>query len=256
MIQNFYHRHKYFLVQVGVLCVLILLVMLVGSRKQNTYKPPVTKTDLLISRLQEENKRMLADTMLLQAFPKLTFDLPEVVIRYKSSIMIGSAASTTKTELIGFILSNNPTLEKQYVRRVVDAYIADCALEGINHDIAISQMCLETGFLRFKGAVKMNQFNFCGLGAIGKETAGLTFASLEEGVRAHVQHLKAYSSHEPLSTKLVDTRFAFVKRGIAPDIQALSGTWASDLNYGYKMEAMMRILLKKTSTSEILAKGV
>ena len=256
MIYKFFILHKRFLIQVVILCLLIFVVLAAGSNTRNTYIEPYSKTDSLIDLVNYENQLLLNDTSVLNPYTMLVVDLPMVVVRYKENMLIRSTSMTNKAQLTEFILSNNPKLDKQFVSRVVDAYITDCALEGINHDIAISQMCLETGFLRFNGAVRAEQFNFCGLGAIGKEIAGSSFESIETGVRAHVQHLKAYAGLDPLSTKLVDNRFGFVKRGSAPDIHSLAGTWASDVNYGFKMEAMIRSLMNTDAEMEILAKGV
>jgi N-acetylmuramoyl-L-alanine amidase len=41
-------------------------------------------------------------------------------------------------------------------------YREEAAIEGVNHDIAFCQMCLETGFLAFGNDVKPDQNNFCG----------------------------------------------------------------------------------------------
>ncbi len=64
--------------------------------------------------------------------------------------------------------------------------------EGVNPDLAFIQMCHETGFLRFDGTVDKSQNNYCGLGATGNGVKGSTFLDQKEGVRAHIQHLKAY----------------------------------------------------------------
>jgi hypothetical protein len=253
--KNYFKEHKRFLVQVAILCLLIIVVLAAGSNTRNTYSEPVSHTDSILEKIAIENRLILSDTSLLSTYSIPIFDLPEIEIRYRPTILIRSVASTTKAQLISFLITNNPKLDLNFVQHIVETYISDCAVEGINHDIAISQMCLETGFLRFNGSVKADQFNFCGLGATGK-SMGSTFGNMEDGVRAHIQHLKAYASHEPITTKLVDTRFAFVKRGIAPDIHSLAGTWASDQNYGYKMEAMIRLLTKSVRKTETLANGV
>ncbi|MEH2168652.1 MAG: cell wall hydrolase, partial [Nostoc sp.] len=69
-----------------------------------------------------------------------------------------------------------------------------------------------------------------------------SFPSARIGVRAHVQHLKAYASLEPLVQEVVDPRFRFVTRGIAPLIDQLSGRWSADLDYGTKISAMLKRL--------------
>ena len=48
----------------------------------------------------------------------------------------------------------------------------------------------------------------------------------EEGVRAQIQHLKAYANKEPLVTELIDPRFHLVTRGVAPYWVDLNNRWA------------------------------
>ena len=103
-------------------------------------------------------------------------------------------------------------------------------------------MCLETGFLRFGGDIKPQQNNFAGLGAIGGGTEAASFPSARIGVRAHIQHLKAYASLEPLVQQEVAPRFRFVTRGIAPSVDQLSGRWSADLDYGTKIKALFKRL--------------
>ncbi|MEL7244228.1 MAG: cell wall hydrolase, partial [Cyanobacteria bacterium J06573_2] len=69
-----------------------------------------------------------------------------------------------------------------------------------------------------------------------------TFPSARVGVRAHIQHLKAYASLEPLAQENVDPRFRFVTRGIAPLVTDLSGRWEADLQYGDKIVALVKRL--------------
>lgn len=90
----------------------------------------------------------------------------------------------------------------------------------------------ETNWLRFGGYVKAEQCNFAGLGATGNGLSGNTFPDVRTGVRAQVQHLKAYASTEPLKNKCVDTRFGYVSRDSAPTVLKLSGTWAASKPYG------------------------
>jgi N-acetylmuramoyl-L-alanine amidase len=122
-------------------------------------------------------------------------------------------------------------------------YLEEARIEGVNHDIAFVQMCLETGFLRFGGQVKPEQNNFCGLGAVDGGAAGASFVDLRTGVKAHIQHLKAYSSTDPINQlPIVDPRFHLVRRGVAPLVKDLAGRWASDREYGSKIMALVRRL--------------
>ena len=121
-------------------------------------------------------------------------------------------------------------------------YREEAAIEGVNYDIAFCQMCLETGFLQFGGDVLPEQNNFGGIGAIGNGARGDSFSDRRIGVRAQIQHLKAYASARPLVQPLVDPRFSLIKRGTAPLLGQLSGKWAEDVNYDKKIMAILRRL--------------
>ncbi|WP_339230458.1 N-acetylmuramoyl-L-alanine amidase [Oceanobacillus sp. FSL K6-2867] len=106
---------------------------------------------------------------------------------------------------------------------------------GIRGDIAFAQAMHETDFLRFTGVVQSEQNNFCGLGATGPDNPGASFDTPREGVLAHIQHLFAYASTDPLPDKypLVDPRFNMMTRGSAQSWIALNGKWAvPGDNYG------------------------
>ncbi len=62
---------------------------------------------------------------------------------------------------------------------------------------------------------------------------------MEEGIRAHIQHLKAYSSIEKLNSPIIDKRYKFVKRGSVKTIYDLSGKWAMDPLYGKKLYKLL-----------------
>ena len=139
-------------------------------------------------------------------------------------------------QLVSFFMENNPDADEQRVVRIAVLYISECASEGVNSDVAFVQMCLETGFLRFQGLVTAEMNNFCGLGAVGPGQPGHSFPDECTGIRAHVQHLKAYGSPDPLNGDLVDPRYHYVTpRGKSPDILGLAGTWAADRLYGEKL---------------------
>ncbi len=147
--------------------------------------------------------------------------------------------------LTSFFLDNNPQADSVEVRTVAEIYIQESSEEGVNWDVAFVQMCLETGFLRFGGLVTRDMNNFCGLGAISAEQPGCRFPDERTGIRAHVQHLKAYASTEPLEGELVDPRFRYVNpRGRAQDIYHLAGTWASDSEYGVKLAELLERLYR------------
>ena len=152
----------------------------------------------------------------------------------------------TQEQLVSFFLmqtalAQTGEVDQEKVERLAAYYVKESSAEGINADIAFAQMCLETGFLRFGGLVTADMNNFCGLGAINAENPGLAFPDEQTGVRAHIQHLKAYASAEPLKLPSVDPRYRYVNpKGKAPHIYNLAGTWASDPAYGHKIDQLLR----------------
>jgi N-acetylmuramoyl-L-alanine amidase/Mannosyl-glycoprotein endo-beta-N-acetylglucosaminidase len=152
---------------------------------------------------------------------------------------------TTELQLQLFLKNNNATGSSQYPD-IATLYREESAIEGVDFDIAFSQMCLETNFLRFGGAIVPSQNNFASLGAAGSGPEGASFTSARLGVQAHIQHLKAYASILPLVQKEVDPRFQFIPRGIAPLIGNLSGRWNIDPSYGDKILAMLRRLYESS----------
>jgi hypothetical protein len=141
-----------------------------------------------------------------------------------------------------FLLQNNPRPDGGFVRLLAKIYVEEAAFEGVNHDAAFSQMCLETGYLNYGGLVQPEWYNFCGLGAIGPQQPGLVFPDPRTGVRAHIQHLKGYATEEPLKGELVDPRYRYVKKGSSPAIEGLAGTWAADRQYAVKINAILHRL--------------
>ncbi len=158
------------------------------------------------------------------------------------SRVISEAGIKSSDQLVSFFMERNPAADKKQVLRLAKYYIEECKTEGINSDCAFVQMCLETGFLTYGNLVTPDMNNFCGLGAIDAEHRGEYFATEELGVRAHVQHLHAYSTTEDkiLHNDLVDRRYKYVKpRGKAPTVFELSGTWAGDKEYGNKLDSLL-----------------
>lgn len=138
--------------------------------------------------------------------------------------------------------SDAPTIEK-----FCQMYFEECEAEGVKAEVAFCQAMLETAFLKFGGNVDKEQYNFAGLGATGGGVKGESFPNVQTGIRAQVQHLKAYASTQDLNQDCVDTRFKFVTRGCAPYVQWLGIQenpnsneqkkmgWAAGKNYGYNI---------------------
>jgi hypothetical protein len=155
-------------------------------------------------------------------------------------LILGKGLKASST-LAGFLREANP-LAGDFAGYLAGLYVEEAGAEGVNHDVAFAQMCLETGFLRFGGLVSPDMNNFCGLGAIGPGQPGDRFSSPRLGVRAHLQHLKVYATGEPLNRELVDPRYYYVVPGTAPSIKGLAGTWATDKLYGEKIRSILERL--------------
>ncbi|MGJ0765383.1 N-acetylmuramoyl-L-alanine amidase [Eggerthella lenta] len=120
--------------------------------------------------------------------------------------------------------------------------------EDVRAEVLFAQAMVETGWLQFGGDVDRNgkvQCNFGGLGATGNGVAGEEFPDVKTGLLAQAQHLKGYASTAPLNQSCVDTRFGLLagKRGSAPTVDKLSGTWAADKTYGTKVMNVVDKLL-------------
>lgn len=149
--------------------------------------------------------------------------------------------STSDTQLKLFLQSVSPSAVNTY-GDLPKLYREEAAIEGVNHDIAFCQMLVETNSLNFGGSITPAQNNFGGIGSPTGGPEGSSFPSARVGVRAQIQHLKAYASLDPLVQRQVDPRFLFVVRGVAPLVDQLSGRWSADPEYGRKILAFMRRL--------------
>lgn len=117
--------------------------------------------------------------------------------------------------------------------------VREAVAEGVDPRVVYAQAMLETGYLQFGADVLPGQCNFCGLGATGAGQKGAVFENVALGLRAQVQHLKAYGSKDSLVNACVDPRFSFVSRGVAPYVEGLGGRWAISATYGYSLSKII-----------------
>lgn len=166
--------------------------------------------------------------------------IPEKEINLSREIL--GKGQLSAVQLADFFINNNEHVEKEFILKFADYYIQEASMENINSDVAFAQMCLETGFLRFGGLVQPDFHNYCGLGAMDAEHPGEKFETEQLGVRAHIQHLQAYATTQDvqLNNKLIDPRYNWVhKTKLVTDIFGLTGTWATDPNYGNKIDEII-----------------
>lgn len=166
--------------------------------------------------------------------------IPEKEISLSREII--GKGQLSAVQLADFFINNNEHVEKGFILKFADYYIQEASMENINSDVAFAQMCLETGFLRFGGLVQPDFHNYCGLGAMDAEHPGEKFETEQLGVRAHIQHLQAYATTQDvqLNNQLIDPRYNWVhKTKLVTDIFGLTGTWATDPNYGNKIDEII-----------------
>jgi N-acetylmuramoyl-L-alanine amidase len=143
---------------------------------------------------------------------------------------------TPKTEIMGeahataqqmalFCRSKNaePKLTSCTLEQLAEIFLEEGKAEGVRGDVAFAQSLHETGYFKFGGIVLPSQNNYAGIGALNGNATGqaATFPDPRTGVRAQIQHLKAYASTEPLVNTCVDPRFSLVTRGSAPYVEWL-----------------------------------
>lgn len=165
---------------------------------------------------------------------------------------IMGAAKATAAQMQAYIRGVNPNVP-QSVIDMIPYYISEGKTEGVRGDIAFAQSCLETGNFTFSGsAVTLSQNNFCGMGVTSNGVKGNSFATPQLGIRAQIQHLKAYASTEALRQACVDPRFKYVQRGSAKYVEWLGQKenpqglgWAAGAGYG---EKILRILVDVIAT--------
>ena len=152
----------------------------------------------------------------------------------------------------------NPSVN-QSVLDMVPMYLSEGEAEGVRGDVAFAQSCLETGNFGFSGsAVTLEQNNFCGMGVTSNGKKGNSFESPQLGIRAQVQHLKAYACTEELVNGNVDPRFKYVARGSAPYVEWLGiqenpqgKGWAAGAGYGAKIVAILKNMIGDGGSAEI-----
>lgn len=155
--------------------------------------------------------------------------------------IIGDSVATAE-QMVARVKNANPNVS-QSVIDMIPYYISEGKAEGIRGDIAFAQSCIETGNFAFPNCnVTLDQNNFCGMGVVADDSKGNSFDTPQLGIRAQIQHLKAYASTEALNGGCVDPRFTYVTRGCAPYVEWLGMKenpqgkgWASAKDYGSKI---------------------
>lgn len=169
---------------------------------------------------------------------------------------IMGASVATAEQMVSYIKSVNPSVA-QSVIDMIPLYLSEGKTEGVRGDIAFAQSCLETGNFGFAGsAVTLDQNNFCGMGVTSNGLKGNSFDTPQLGIRAQIQHLKAYGSTDGLKNECIDPRFKYVTRGSAEYVEWLGQKenpkglgWAAGAQYGPKIMSIFKSITKASSGS-------
>jgi flagellum-specific peptidoglycan hydrolase FlgJ len=174
----------------------------------------------------------------------IMFLLPQFVEAQTRSIM-GEPSASLET-MQKWAKRNNAT--EQFIS-LASIYYEKATDIGLNPVVAYCQAAQETGFGKFRGVVKPSFNNPCGLKtrhARGDlHTDHAQFASWEDGVMAHIDHLALYAGapgYPKAKDNTKDPRHFAEIAGVCPNVENLSGRWAKDKNYSRSILKMMRQL--------------
>ncbi|MGH9078317.1 MAG: glucosaminidase domain-containing protein, partial [Acidimicrobiales bacterium] len=134
-------------------------------------------------------------------------------------------------------------------------YLKASGRTGVRGDVAFAQSVVETGYFSFPayGQVTEADNNFAGIGACDSCAHGWRFSSAMAGVSAQLQLLDAYASPVLVPTPLVGPVGV---GGCCTTWISLSGTWATNPNYGYEILSVYKQILDWTLPRRLAAAGL
>jgi flagellum-specific peptidoglycan hydrolase FlgJ len=130
------------------------------------------------------------------------------------------------------------------VEDIARYFIEEGKREGVAGDVAFVQAILETGWFRFSDRMPPSHNNFSGIGAVDGGGSSASFPSARIGVRAQIQHLRAYADRtvncSNFATPTVTPRCHLVSpKGKAPRWSNMgSGNWATAPDYADKIASL------------------
>lgn len=124
---------------------------------------------------------------------------------------------------------------------IADTYWKYGEITGMRPEILYGQAAKETAFGNYTGQVKPEQNNWAGIkikNPVGDNPEDHeTFATPDDGVRAHFNHMSQYVGLEPVGEP--HDRYYVLNsmswRGTVKNTEQLGGKWAPDITYGYSI---------------------
>ena len=178
-----------------------------------------TKATKWLSKDANLDKLAVAEADILAEF----FGMESSTETEKTAIMGKAQATAQQMALFCRSKNSTPQLTSCSLEQLAEMFIEEGEAEGVRGDVAFAQSLHETGYFKFGGIVLPSQNNYAGIGALNGNATGqaASFPDPRTGVRAQIQHLKAYASTEALVNECVDPRFSLVARGVAPYVEWL-----------------------------------
>jgi len=141
-----------------------------------------------------------------------------------------------------FISSRNRNEKLNDIKELLLIYEDEAKREGVNYDIAVAQMCRATNYLNIK-----NNYNYAGLSPEGTGGRSIQFKNKKDGVRSHIQHLKAYASKAGPREPIVNPRHEILgKLGLYNSVETfddLYSKWAPQSSkYGNAIDDILDLL--------------
>lgn len=234
---------EYYGVIRGAVAVGTIGLLVEHSYHTNTRSTKWLLDEANLDKLAQAEARMLAEYYDMEVEPEAEATKPGYT-------PISGKAVATVEQMAAYIKAKNPSVA-QSVIDMIPLYLSEGAAEGIRGDVAFAQSCLETGNFKFEGsAVTLGQNNFCGMGVTSNGVQGNSFDTPQLGIRAQIQHLKAYANTDALVNECIDPRFKYVSRGVAQYVEWLGiqenpngKGWASGANYGSKILGILAAIL-------------
>lgn len=247
-------KNPYLYVEIGLAILLCTALLILSPWTVQKAKDKEVKTETKQS--QQQEKKETADAEPVQNKTKEPSPEAEEVIAAGQYPIMGKS-SVTIEQMVNFFHSSGQTYPAEVLGKGGAAdietfcrlYYEEATAEGVRPEVAFVQTMKETGWLQYGGDSTIEQFNFSGLGTTGGGVQGNYFPDVQTGIRAQIQHLKAYATDAALSQACVDERYEYVTKGCAPYVEWLGQKenpqgygWATGENYGYSIVEMIQKL--------------
>jgi hypothetical protein len=220
---------------------------------EGVFEKPDTLSESSVAQVDEAGEVKLDDA-------DASEETEEVIAEGQYPIM--GKSSVTVDQMVAYFQSSGMTYPTEAltvggadsIETFCQLYYEEAEAEGVRPEVAFVQTMKETGWLQYGGDASIEQFNFAGLGTTGGGVPGNSYPDVRTGIRAQIQHLKAYATEDALLQECVDDRYEYVTKGSAPYVQWLGQQenpdgqgWATAENYGYSIVEMIEVL-KSLST--------